>query len=69
MSPAGGGTRAIRTCTATTGFFVLERCDRNARRVLAVSARSASAHARAPRRPDAVCPERYAASEIHQRSE
>ncbi len=28
MSPAGGATRAVRTCTATTGFFVLERCDR-----------------------------------------
>jgi hypothetical protein len=63
MSPAGGGTRAVRTCTATTGFFVLDRCERNARRGCTRCQRSiCERHTHAlPGTPDAVCPECYAA--------
>lgn len=62
MSPAGGGARARRVCTATTGFFVLARCERPARQGCARCHRSiCSRHAMVlPADPAAVCPECYA---------
>lgn len=64
MSPAGGATRAVRTCTATTGFFVLERCDRNARLGCSRCQRSiCNRHIHTlPGDPSPTCPECYAAA-------
>lgn len=64
MSPAGGGERAIRTCTATTGFFVLERCGRNARAGCGRCQRSiCERHGlQLPGDPSRVCPECYSAA-------
>lgn len=64
MSPAGGGGRARRTCGATTGFFVLARCDRIARVGCARCPRSiCSRHTLSlPGDPATVCPECYAAA-------
>ena len=64
MSPAGGATRAVRTCTATTGFFVLERCERSAHVGCGRCTRSlCNRHTmQLPGDPTPVCPECYAAA-------
>lgn len=64
MSPAGGGRVAIRICGATTGFFVLERCDRRARVGCSRCTRSiCPRHTQfLPGDTVPVCPECYAAA-------
>ena len=64
MSPAGGGRVAIRVCGATTGFFVLGRCDQRARTACVRCTRSVCpAHTLfLPGDPQPVCPECYAAA-------
>ncbi len=64
MSPAGGATRAVRTCSATTGFFVLERCDRNARAGCSRCSRSICERhlMQLPGESAPTCPECYAAA-------
>ena len=64
MSPAGGGRVAVRVCGATTGFFVLERCDNRARAGCSRCSRSICPHHTLflPGEPAPVCPECYAAA-------
>ena len=64
MSPAGGGTAARRTCTATTGFFVLARCERGAQAACSRCQRSICRQhwMQLPGDPAGVCPECYAAA-------
>jgi len=64
MSPAGGARGAIRVCTTTTGFFVLERCQRPANTGCGRCNRSiCNRHIlRLPEEATPVCPECYAAA-------
>jgi hypothetical protein len=64
VSPAGGGRVAIRTCGATTGFFVLQRCENRARAGCARCQRSICPQHTLflPGDPGAVCPECYSAA-------
>lgn len=64
MSPAGGGRVAIRVCGATTGFFVLARCDNRARAGCSRCSRSVCPQHTLflPGDPAAVCPECYSAA-------
>ena len=64
MSPAGGGRVALRICGATTGFFVLERCEERARAGCSRCTRSiCPRHTQfLPGDPAPVCPECFAAA-------
>ena len=64
MSPAGGGAGARRTCTATVGFFVLDRCSRGAQAACSRCSRSVCKQhwMQLPGDPAGVCPECYAAA-------
>jgi hypothetical protein len=64
MSPAGGGRVAIRVCGATTGFFVLARCDERARTGCTRCTRSICPRHTMflPGDPGPTCPECYAAA-------
>ena len=64
MSPAGGGRVAIRTCGATTGFFVLARCENRARAGCSRCTRSICPQHTLflPGDPQPICPECYSAA-------
>jgi hypothetical protein len=64
VSPAGGATSAVRVCTATTGFFVLAKCERLAHASCAHCTRSVcNRHMLTlPDGTQPVCPECYAAA-------
>jgi hypothetical protein len=64
VTPAGGARSAVRVCTATTGFFVLSKCERLAHAACGRCTRSICDKHMLNLPEDAVpvCPECYASA-------